>query len=87
MPVQDVGRDDYPGQDHTAGKSEPASSENRPTVLKYEEQPRSDDSSDRGYQADREERVRVCLLYTSDAADDLPCVDLGGRRIFKKKKK
>ena len=28
-----------------------------------------------------------CLLYTSDAADDLPCVDLGGRRIIKKKKK
>src|SRR5450756_2216623 len=23
-----------------------------------------------------------CLLYTSDAADDLLCVDLGGRRIF-----
>src|SRR5665213_3592537 len=23
----------------------------------------------------------VCLLYTSDAADDLLCVDLGGRRI------
>ena len=22
----------------------------------------------------------VCLLYTSDAADDTPCVDLGGRR-------
>src|SRR5450756_764727 len=22
----------------------------------------------------------VCLLYTSDAADDLLCVDLGGRR-------
>ena len=33
--------------------------------------------------------VRVpgtCLLYTSDAADDLLCVDLGGRRIIKKKK-
>src|SRR5450756_3165573 len=29
----------------------------------------------------------VCLLYTSDAADDLLCVDLGGRRIIKKKKK
>ena len=29
---------------------------------------------------------RVCLLYTSDAADDLLCVDLGGRRIIKKKK-
>ena len=28
----------------------------------------------------------VCLLYTSDAADDLLCVDLGGRRIIKKKK-
>src|SRR5665811_1961727 len=29
----------------------------------------------------------VCLLYTSDAADDLKRVDLGGRRIIKKKKK
>eukprot|EP00831_Metopus_contortus_P004482 TRINITY_DN1165_c0_g1_i3.p3 TRINITY_DN1165_c0_g1~~TRINITY_DN1165_c0_g1_i3.p3 ORF type:complete len:119 (-),score=36.26 TRINITY_DN1165_c0_g1_i3:55-411(-) len=29
----------------------------------------------------------TCLLYTSDAADDTPCVDLGGRRIIKKKKK
>ena len=27
-----------------------------------------------------------CLLYTSDAADDLLCVDLGGRRIIKKNK-
>src|SRR5450756_2347133 len=25
--------------------------------------------------------IHNCLLYTSDAADDLPCVDLGGRRI------
>ena len=24
----------------------------------------------------------VCLLYTSDAADDMQCVDLGGRRII-----
>ena len=29
----------------------------------------------------------TCLLYTSDAADDLLCVDLGGRRIIKKKNK
>ena len=29
----------------------------------------------------------ACLLYTSDAADDMQCVDLGGRRIIKKKKK
>ena len=28
-----------------------------------------------------------CLLYTSDAADDLLCVDLGGRRIITKKNK
>eukprot|EP00657_Telonema_sp_P-1_P006642 TRINITY_DN2590_c0_g1_i2.p1 TRINITY_DN2590_c0_g1~~TRINITY_DN2590_c0_g1_i2.p1 ORF type:complete len:147 (-),score=26.20 TRINITY_DN2590_c0_g1_i2:66-506(-) len=32
------------------------------------------------------EPVIICLLYTSDAADDLLCVDLGGRRIIKKKK-
>mgnify|MGYP002683058960 CR=1 FL=1 len=35
--------------------------------------------------ADR--RVCICLLYTSDAADDLLCVNLGGRRIFIKKNK
>src|SRR5450756_3207337 len=27
-------------------------------------------------------RPASCLLYTSDAADDLLCVDLGGRRII-----
>ena len=31
------------------------------------------------------EDLLVCLLYTSDAADDLPRVDLGGRRFIKKK--
>ena len=30
--------------------------------------------------------AKCCLLYTSDAADDLLCVDLGGRRTIKKKK-
>eukprot|EP00657_Telonema_sp_P-1_P005291 TRINITY_DN22551_c0_g1_i1.p1 TRINITY_DN22551_c0_g1~~TRINITY_DN22551_c0_g1_i1.p1 ORF type:complete len:213 (+),score=96.40 TRINITY_DN22551_c0_g1_i1:34-672(+) len=30
--------------------------------------------------------ARACLLYTSDAADDLLCVDLGGRRLIKKKR-
>eukprot|EP00656_Telonema_subtile_P016900 TRINITY_DN18964_c0_g1_i1.p1 TRINITY_DN18964_c0_g1~~TRINITY_DN18964_c0_g1_i1.p1 ORF type:complete len:143 (-),score=10.13 TRINITY_DN18964_c0_g1_i1:56-436(-) len=29
---------------------------------------------------------RVCLLYTSDAADEEDSVDLGGRRIIKEKK-
>ena len=31
--------------------------------------------------------VSICLLYTSDAADERSSVDLGGRRIIKKKKK
>ena len=30
--------------------------------------------------------VLACLLYTSDAADERSSVDLGGRRIIKKKK-
>ena len=29
--------------------------------------------------------VGICLLYTSDAADERSSVDLGGRRIIKKK--
>ena len=29
--------------------------------------------------------MEVCLLYTSDAADERSSVDLGGRRIIKKK--
>ena len=31
--------------------------------------------------------VGICLLYTSDAADERSSVDLGGRRIIKKKNK
>ena len=30
-------------------------------------------------------QVLICLLYTSDAADERSSVDLGGRRIIKKK--
>ena len=30
--------------------------------------------------------LKLCLLYTSDAADERSSVDLGGRRIIKKKK-
>ena len=30
-------------------------------------------------------RLETCLLYTSDAADERSSVDLGGRRIIKKK--
>ena len=35
----------------------------------------------------RKQPDQDCLLYTSDAADDLLCVALGGRRIIKKKTK
>ena len=31
------------------------------------------------------QQVWFCLLYTSDAADERSSVDLGGRRIIKKK--
>eukprot|EP00658_Telonema_sp_P-2_P030261 TRINITY_DN22885_c0_g1_i3.p1 TRINITY_DN22885_c0_g1~~TRINITY_DN22885_c0_g1_i3.p1 ORF type:complete len:117 (-),score=18.24 TRINITY_DN22885_c0_g1_i3:34-384(-) len=31
-------------------------------------------------------QIYTCLLYTSDAADEEDSVDLGGRRIIKKKK-
>ena len=33
-----------------------------------------------------EGKHEACLLYTSDAADERSSVDLGGRRIIKKKK-
>ncbi|CZS11544.1 hypothetical protein CDFC105_93852 [Clostridioides difficile] len=32
-------------------------------------------------------QIYICLLYTSDAADEEDSVDLGGRRIIKKKTK
>ena len=32
------------------------------------------------------QQTEACLLYTSDAADERSSVDLGGRRIIKKKK-
>ena len=37
-------------------------------------------------QGQRDHWRRGCLLYTSDAADERSSVDLGGRRIIKKKK-
>ena len=40
-----------------------------------------DESDSATVQAIRNKVLKTCLLYTSDAADDTPCVDLGGRRI------
>ena len=34
----------------------------------------------------RKSQGQICLLYTSDAADERSSVDLGGRSIIKKKK-
>ena len=39
-----------------------------------------------GPRSRREAQPYACLLYTSDAADERSSVDLGGRRIIKKKK-
>ena len=38
------------------------------------------------FRSEASERLKDCLLYTSDAADERSSVDLGGRRIIKKKK-
>ena len=47
---------------------------------------RQDLGSEPVYHSAEEEdnKFIACLLYTSDAADDMQCVDLGGRRIIKK---
>ena len=55
-----------------------------------------DDAHQRRFGAERRQEIELlherrcqadaCLLYTSDAADDLLCVDHGGSRISKKKK-
>ena len=42
---------------------------------------------DHGHQGDETDQPFHCLLYTSDAADERSSVDLGGRRIIKKKNK
>ena len=38
-----------------------------------------------GWRMKQMHRLMICLLYTSDAADERSSVDLGGRRIIKKK--
>src|SRR5659263_574918 len=45
-------------------------------------QPQDVTSRHRGAKPYRLYELLGCLLYTSDAADDLLCVDLGGRRII-----
>ena len=40
-----------------------------------------------GYFLTKPPLYHCCLLYTSDAADEEDSVDLGGRRVIKKKTK
>ena len=42
---------------------------------------------EREREREKERGRESCLLYTSDAADDMQCVDLGGRRIIKKRRR
>src|SRR5664279_6529384 len=49
-------------------------------------QKRAGDSSYSTWNTALPARMNDCLLYTSDAADEEDSVDLGGRRIIKKKK-
>src|SRR5664280_3873866 len=44
------------------------------------------DCKDRNEQFEKIHELKDCLLYTSDAADEEDSVDLGGRRIIRKKK-
>ena len=43
-----------------------------------------DDANVRKEELESFAKYSDCLLYTSDAADDVLCVYLGGRRIIKK---
>ena len=43
-------------------------------------------ADDAALEAHDDNLLEGCLLYTSDAADERSSVDLGGRRIIKKKK-
>ena len=54
------------------------------STLIYTTQVLTSDNSfvSRAFAYDIEQGTTTCLLYTSDAADDTPCVDLGGRRII-----
>ena len=63
-------RQDQPAADSRAGAVARARDHERPP--------------DQGIRLDA--RMQLCLLYTSDAAAERSSVDLGGRRIIKKKK-
>eukprot|EP00657_Telonema_sp_P-1_P009941 TRINITY_DN4205_c0_g1_i1.p1 TRINITY_DN4205_c0_g1~~TRINITY_DN4205_c0_g1_i1.p1 ORF type:complete len:140 (+),score=42.03 TRINITY_DN4205_c0_g1_i1:137-556(+) len=52
---------------------------------RVEDKGKGDKTKEKKIHVKSQQEIYDCLLYTSDAADDLLCVDLGGRRIIKKK--
>ena len=56
-----------------------------PTSTTADACPCSSARASRARSTQRPRRATCCLLYTSDAADERSSVDLGGRRIIKKK--
>eukprot|EP00658_Telonema_sp_P-2_P075283 TRINITY_DN64790_c0_g1_i2.p1 TRINITY_DN64790_c0_g1~~TRINITY_DN64790_c0_g1_i2.p1 ORF type:complete len:210 (-),score=32.86 TRINITY_DN64790_c0_g1_i2:33-662(-) len=70
--------------------STPADVQQQPMSLKDDATPpvsTSSSTTTSPFRAYKLTPSKVCLLYTSDAADEEDSVDLGGRRIIKKKKK
>ena len=55
--------------------------------LQLEDEPDQERGDDHRQHQREDDLPEACLLYTSDAADERSSVDLGGRRILKKKKK
>ena len=57
-----------------------------PEVTKSNSQLIQKEMISRNYNRITSGECKVCLLYTSDAADERSSVDLGGRRIIKKER-
>eukprot|EP00657_Telonema_sp_P-1_P003145 TRINITY_DN17554_c0_g1_i1.p1 TRINITY_DN17554_c0_g1~~TRINITY_DN17554_c0_g1_i1.p1 ORF type:complete len:127 (-),score=42.40 TRINITY_DN17554_c0_g1_i1:2-382(-) len=67
----------------------PVSGDVRRLVARMYADPKNAEAISEGEWKRREQSSRMdrdCLLYTSDAADDLRCVDICGRRIINNKK-
>ena len=56
-----------------------------PTINHFTDDPELDPKLNFTFNKAQHRTVNACLLYTSDAADERSSVDLGGRRIIKKK--
>ena len=73
--VRSRGLGDVYKRQRAAGRPGPMASQPQVNLARAQGKPRSDSGNS----------IVTCLLYTSDAADERSSVDLGGRRIIKKK--